>query len=174
MTYDLVIKNVKVFNTKQGFTPCNKTILINADKIVKVINNNQLLKVRKVIDAGDKLVTPGIIYAHIPPTHFFLEYDEAPKYLAKDSLDFLRKKGSDNYHHYGDNAVTIMGQSKTWLKSIPNWSAAPYPNYTNVYTAGGALISNEESTPYLAHLKLESRLAAMQKIIAYYNLAQGI
>ncbi len=169
-TYDLVIKNAKVFDTKQGVTLDNKTILINADTIVNVVNNNKSLKGRKVIDAKNKLITPGIIDAHIHPTHFFGDYDAAPKYLAEDSLEFLRKKFSDNYLPFGITAVMIMGQPETWLKPILNWSANPSPNYTDIYTVGGAFISKEDRKPYICHIMVDSPLAAKQKVIDYYKM----
>lgn len=169
-TYDLVIKNAKVFDTKQGIILNNKTILINADTIVNVVNSKNSLKGSKVIDAKNKLITPGIIDAHIHPTHFFGDYDAAPKYLAEDSLEFLRKIFSDNYLPFGVTAVMIMGQPETWLKPILNWSANPSPNYTDIYTVGGALISKEDRKPYICHITVDSPFAAKQKIIDYYNM----
>lgn len=170
ITYDLVIRNAKVFDTKQGVILANKTILINADTIVSVVNNNKSLKGRKVIDATGKLVTPGIVDAHIHPTHFFGNYDAAPKYLAEDSLEFLRKIFSNNYLPYGITAVMVMGQPEAWLKPILNWSANPSPNYTDIYTVGGALISKEDRKTYIGHITVDSPLAAKQKVIDYYNM----
>ncbi len=169
-TYDLVIENAKVFDTKQGVTLDNKTILINSDTIVNLVSSNKSLKGRKVIDAKNKLITPGIIDAHIHPTHIFGDYDAAPKYLADDSLEFLRKKISDNYLPFGITAVMIMGQPETWLKPILNWSANSSPNYTDIYTVGGALISKEDRKPYICHITVDSPLAAKQKVIDYYNI----
>ena len=169
-TYDLIIENAKVFDTKQGITLDNKSILINADTIVNVVDNNKSLKGRKVIDGKGKLTVPGIIDAHIHPTHFFGDYDAAPKYLAEDSLEFLRQKFSDDYLPYGVTAVMIMGQPETWLKPILNWSANPSPNYTDIYTVGGALISKEDRKTYIGHITVDSPLAAKQKIIDYHKM----
>ena len=166
-TYDLVIENAKVFDTKQGVTLDNKSILINADTIVNVVDNNKSLKGRKVIDANGKLIIPGIIDAHIHPTHFFGDYDAAPKYLAEDSLEVLRKNFSDTYLPYGVTAVMIMGQPEAWLKPILNWSVNPSPNYTDIYTVGGALISKEDQKPFIGHVTVDSPLAAKQKMIDY-------
>src|SRR5437868_15126477 len=55
-TYDLVIEKAKVFDTKQGVTLDNKTILINADTIINVVNNNKLQKGKEVIDATGKAI----------------------------------------------------------------------------------------------------------------------
>lgn len=169
-TYDLVIKNAKIFDTKQGVVLSNKTILINKDTIVKITDNKNLQKGRKVINAAGKLVTPGIIDTHVHPTDIFGDYAAAPKYLAEDSLLFLRKKFSDNYLPFGITAVMIMGQPEAWLKPILNWSVNTAANCTDIYTAGGALISKEEREPYIGHITVESPAAARQKIISYYDL----
>jgi len=169
-TYDLVVENAKVFDTKQGIILDNKTILINADTIVNVVNNDKSLKGKKVIDAKNKLIIPGIIDAHIHPTHIFGDYEAATKYLAEDSLMYLRKKFSDNYLPFGITATIVMGQPETWLKPILNWSANSSPNYTDIYTVGGALISKEDRKPYINHITVDSPFAAKQKIIDYYNL----
>ncbi|MES1217714.1 MAG: hypothetical protein ABUT20_19570, partial [Bacteroidota bacterium] len=169
-TYDLVINNALVFDTRQGVTLGNKTILINADTIVNIVNNKKLQKGRTVIDAAGRLVTPGIIDAHIHPMHFFGDYDAAPKYLAEDSLVFFRKTFSDNYLPFGVTAVMIMGQPETWLKPILNWSVNPSPDYTDIYTVGGAIISKEDRKPYIGHSTVDAPLAARQKIIDYHKM----
>ncbi|MEP7323375.1 MAG: amidohydrolase family protein [Saprospiraceae bacterium] len=169
-SYDLQIINAKIFDTKTGIILDNRKILINADTIAAVVNGNKSVKARKSIDAQGKLVTPGIIDAHIHPMHFFGDYDAAPLYLAADSLDYFRKRFSDDYLPYGVTAVMIMGQPESWLKPILNWSAHPSPDYTDIYTTGGALISIEERQPYIGHITVESPLAARQKVLDYYKM----
>jgi archaellum component FlaF (FlaF/FlaG flagellin family) len=46
-TYDLVIENAEVFDTKQGVTLHNKTILINADTIMKVNLQKKMINITK-------------------------------------------------------------------------------------------------------------------------------
>jgi imidazolonepropionase-like amidohydrolase len=169
-SYDLQITHAKVFDTKKGIVLDNRNIIINADTIVAVVNGNELVKARRTLDALDKLVTPGIIDAHIHPMHFYGDYDAAPKYLADDSLEFFRKEFSDKYLPYGVTAVMIMGQPETWLKPILEWSAHPISHYTNIYTTGGALISKEERKPYIGHISVESPRAARQKVMNYYKM----
>jgi hypothetical protein len=167
---DLAIINASVFDTRKGMVIAHQSILVNADTIAEVTDSNNPVNAGKTIDAGGKLVTPGMIDAHIHPTHFFGDYDAAPKYLAKDSLNFLRKKFSDNYLPFGVTAVMIMGQPETWLGPVLNWSAHPSPNYTDIYTVGGALISKETRKPYICHTTVVSPEAARQKILAYHRM----
>jgi len=168
--YDLAIKNAKVFDSKTGTLSNNQTLLIKAGIIVSVTNNQKSFTATKTIDAKGKLVTPGFIDTHIHPTDIFGDYDSAPEYLPKDSLDFFRKKLSDTYLPYGVTTAMIMGQSENWLAPILDWSVNPLPGFLNIYTVGGALISKESRKPYINHITVESPSAAKQKILAYCKL----
>ena len=77
--HDLAVINATVFNTRKGIVVKHQSILINADTIAEVIDSNIPVEAGRTIDAGGKLVTPGMIDAHIHPTHFFGDYDAAPK-----------------------------------------------------------------------------------------------
>ena len=168
--FDLQITNATVFDTKSGTAIKNQNILIRADTIVALVSNNKSIKARKTIDAAGKLVTPGIIDAHIHPTHFFGDYDKAPLELAEDSLANYRQKFSDNYLPYGVTTVMIMGEPESWLKPILSWSAHPSANFTDIYTVGGALISKEDRKPYICHITVASPVAAREKVQSYFNM----
>lgn len=168
--YDLVIKNASLFDSKNGLILKNRTIIIKAGLIVNITDSKINFLAIKTIDAKGKLVTPGFVDTHIHPTDVFGDYDAAPEYLPKDSLLFYRKKLSDTYLAYGVTTVMIMGQPEKWLPPILNWSANPSPGFTDVYTAGAALISKENRKPYINHITVESPLAAKQKVLEYYRL----
>lgn len=167
---DLAIVEASVFDTKMGIARAHQSILINADTIVEVVGRDIRVRAKKTIQAKGRLVTPGIIDAHIHPTHFFGDYDAAPKYLVEDSLKVLRKRFSDCYLPYGVTTVMIMGQPESWLKPILNWSANPSPYYTDIYTVGGALISSEGRKSYICHSTVGSPKEASEKILAYHQM----
>ena len=169
-SYDLAIKNATVFESKSGTLSKNQTILIKAGIIVSVTESKKEFSATKTIDAKGKLVTPGFIDTHIHPTDVFGDYNAAPEYLPKDSLLFYRKKLSDTYLPYGVTTAMIMGQPEKWLQPILSWTNNSLPNYLNIYTVGGALISKESRKPYISHITVESPLAAKQKVLEYYNL----
>jgi imidazolonepropionase-like amidohydrolase len=169
-SYDLAIKNATIFDSKSGTLSKNQTILIKAGIIVGVTDSKKEFSATKTIDAKGKLVTPGFIDTHIHPTDVFGDYSSAPEYLPKDSLDFLRKKLSDNYLPYGVTTALMMGQPENWLPPILNWSVNPLPNYLDIHTVGGALISTENRKPYINHITVESPSAAKQKVLEYYKL----
>ncbi len=168
--FDLIIKNAKVFESTTGSLLVNQTILIKDGIIAKVTSSQKNYAATKTIDAGGKLVTPGFIDTHIHPTDVYRNYGALPEYFSKDSLVVYRKRLSDTYLPYGVTCAMIMGQSEKWLPPVLSWHADPQPNFLDIYTVGGALISNEGRKPYINHVIVDSPLAAKQKVIEYYKL----
>lgn len=168
--FDLVIKNATVFNSKTGTLSKNQTILIKDGIITYVTGKQKKYAALKTIDAAGKLVTPAFIDTHIHLTDVYRSYGALPEYFPKDSLELYRKRLSDNFLPYGITTAMIMGQNEKWLPPILGWVADPSPNYLNVYTVGGAFISNEGRKPYINHVMVQSPSAAKQKVIEYYNL----
>jgi len=168
--YDLVIHNAKILNVKTGIVKQNQTILIK-DKIIKsIVSNGKSYSSKELIDANGKLLSPGFIDTHIHPTDVFGDYENAPKYLPKDSLDVLRLDLSKEYLPFGTTTVLTMGQPENWLKSLIKWQKEPNPNYVDFYLGGGALISKDNRTPYIAHTEVISEDKAKQKISEYNKL----
>lgn len=168
--FDLVIKNAKVFNSRTGTLSLNQTILIKDGLIANVTSKKQKYTATKTIDAGGKLITPGFVDTHIHPTDVYRTFGKLPEYLPKDSLTVYRKRLSDIFLPYGTTTAMIMGHSEKWLTPILNWQANSQPNYLNIYTVGGALISNEGRKPYINHAIADSPSAAKRKVIENYKL----
>ncbi|MEO6732778.1 MAG: amidohydrolase family protein [Ferruginibacter sp.] len=168
--FDLVIKNATVFDSRTGTLSSNQTLLIKGDIIVKVTGNQKNHAAAKTIDAKGRLLTPSFVDTHIHPTDVYRNYGALPEYLPKDSLDLYRKRLSDIFFPYGVTIAMIMGHSEKWLQPILSWHADPQPNYIDIYTVGGALVSNEGRKPYINHIIVDSPLAAKQKVIEYYKL----
>jgi imidazolonepropionase-like amidohydrolase len=168
--FDLVIRNAKVFDSKTGTLASNRTIFIKGGLIAKVTDNPKNFSAIKTIDAKGKLVTPGFVDTHIHPTDVYRSFGSLPEYLSKDSLELYRRRVSDTYLPYGVTAAMIMGHSEKWLQPILSWQADPEPDYLDIYTVGGAMVSNEGRKPYINHVIVDSPLAAKQKVIEYYNM----
>lgn len=168
--FDLVIKNAKVFDSKKGTLSSNRTILIKDGIIVKVTDRKKNYSAAKTIDASGKLVTPGLVDTHIHPTDVYRTYGKLPEYLPKDSLTVYRKRLSDTFLPYGVTSAMIMGHSEKWLQPILEWHSNPQPNYLDISTVGGALVSNEGRKPYINHVIVDSPLAARQKVLKYQKL----
>lgn len=168
--FDLIIKNAKVFDSNTGALSLNQTILIKGGSIVKVTSHQKKYHDTKTIDAKGKLVTPGFVDAHIHLTDVYRSYGALPEYIPKDSLVVYRKRLSDAYLPYGVTSAMIMGHSEKWLSPILSWHNDPQPNYLDIYTTGGALVSNQGRKPYINHVIVDSPLAAKQKVVEYYKL----
>ena len=63
--YDLAIKNVKIFDSKNKKVIPNKTILIKKDQIAEIIDATEAFQADKIIEGDDRLVTPGFIDPHV-------------------------------------------------------------------------------------------------------------
>lgn len=114
-TYDLIIRNAKVFDSKTGKVSDKCSVLIRKGVIVAIENTQKRYPAKRIIDARGKLVTPGFIDTHIHPTDVFGDYDAAPEYLANDSLQQLRQRLTDAYLPYGVTTAITMGQPDKWL-----------------------------------------------------------
>ena len=168
--YDLIIKNAKIIDVKSGVILPNKTIIIENGLIKDITTDIANRKAKEVLDAEGKLLSPGLIDTHIHPTDVFGDYAEAPKFLPTDSLTFLRKKLSEQYLLYGTTTVMTMGQPENWLKPLLNWQLNTSNENVDFYVAGGALISKDNRTPYIAHTELTSSEIARNKILEYHQL----
>ena len=168
--FDLVIKNANLFDSKAGILSANQTILIKDGIIIKVTGNHKNYAAVKTMDAAGKLVTAGFVDTHIHPTDVYRSYGALPEYLPMDSFAIYRRRVSDNYLPYGVTTVMIMGQPENWLPPVLGWHADLRPDYVDIYTVGGALVSNEGRKPYVNHVIVASPLAAKQKVIDYYEL----
>jgi imidazolonepropionase-like amidohydrolase len=167
--YDLVVKNATVFDTKTGKVLGSRSILIRAGRIVEVVPASRAATARTTLDVQGKLVTPGFVDTHIHPTDVFGDYDKAPATLPAESLPRLRRQLSDEYLPYGVTTAMCMGQPESWLEPILDWSRRPAPNHTDLYTTGGALISQEGRKPYVNHVTVGTPEAARQKVAEYHR-----
>ena len=168
--FDLIIKNANLFDSKTGKLSVNQTILIKGGIIANITGSKKIYAASKTIDAEGKLVTPGFIDTHIHLTDVYRSYGALPEYFPKDSLPVYRKRLSDTYLPYGVTMAMIMGQSEKWLPPVLHWQANAQPNFLDIHTVGGALISNEGRKPYINHAIVDSPLAAKQKVLEYYKL----
>ncbi len=169
-TYDLAIENVKVFDSENKKVLTDKTILIKADRIYAIVNANSKVKAIKYINGENRLVSPGFIDTHIHLAQTFGDKENAPEYLEKDSVDIYLMKLANTYLEYGITTIVGAGQPEKWLQTSMQWQKNPKPNYPNIYNSGGAIISDEERTPYIGHVEVRNPKEASEKVEEYYNL----
>ncbi|MBC2845225.1 amidohydrolase family protein [Winogradskyella flava] len=163
---DLLIQNANVLDVETGDVLENKTIIITDGIIQNIIDEPKDYKAIQSIDAKGKLVTPSFIDSHIHPTDVFGDREKAPKSLNDNS----RKKLSDAYLPFGTTTTLMMGQPESWLGTVLTWQSNPNPNFVDVFTTGGAIISKEDRKPYIGHSMVENTYKAQAKMIEYHNL----
>ncbi|MGE0078186.1 MAG: amidohydrolase family protein [Bacteroidales bacterium] len=123
--YDLIVENATIFDVNTGEVIPGKTILVNGDSIVGIIDANEPVRTKKVVDADGRLVTPGNIDTHVSfekaiySTH--KNADNHPKVLTT----FYRSRFSRNYLPYGITTALDMGTEQQWLDQIYQWKQNP-------------------------------------------------
>ena len=163
-TYDLAIKNVKVFDSKTKKTLEKKTILINSDTIASIVSSSQKVKATKTIDGNNRLIVPGFIDTH---THLRNVYGTIED-VEKDSMRLDRKKLADTYLNYGTTTVVDMGMPEVWMNTLLDWQKKPAPEYPNIYISGGAMVSEEQGRKtYMNHVVVKSPEDARLKVTEY-------
>lgn len=168
--YDIVIRNASVFDSRKGTVSLNRTICIKDGIITKETGRQKHYDGAKIINAEGKLLTPGFIDTHIHATDVFRTYGPLPEYFPKDSLEEYRNRISETYLPYGVTTAMIMGQPETWLSPILSWGADQRKSSLDIYTVGGALVSDGGRKPYINHVVVNAPHAARQKVIEYFNL----
>ncbi|UZO79611.1 amidohydrolase family protein [Aquimarina sp. ERC-38] len=165
ITCDLLITNADILDVASGTILENKSLVINSGKIEAIVDNSSNYNGLKNLDAENKLVTPSFIDTHIHPTDVFGDRNKAPLNLNKDA----RRRLSDAYLPCGTTTVLMLGQPENWLDKILTWQKHPTPEFVDVFTAGGAMISKENQEPYIAHSVLKNTEEAQSKIIEYHK-----
>ena len=151
--YDLIVENAAIFDTKTGEVTTGKTILINGDSIVGIINSDEPVRTKKVVDADGRLVTPGNIDTHINfekaiySTH--KNADNHPKILT----NFYRSKCSKNYLPYGITTIVDMTKDFNWASQMVKWQANPkFSDLIVAYTFSDMEQSNKSIDVLLSDL----------------------
>ena len=162
--YDLGIQNVTVFESQNKTIVKDKTILINGDSIVAIINAGEKISAKQIIDGKGRLVTPGFIDTHI---HFRQMLDLANRNAPKELDQTYRKKLSNKFLRYGTTTVLDMGQYESWMPTTLDWQKNPTSDYPNYYVTGGAMISKEKKNPAPHHTIINDPIKKIQR---YDNL----
>ena len=137
-SYDLAIQDVTIFESQHQTILYNKTILIKNDTIAEIINADEKIFAKKIIDGKGRLLTSGFIDTHI---HLRQMLDLAPNNPPEVLNDTYRKKLSEKMLSYGTTTVLDMGQPESWMPITIDWQKKPSPDYPNYFITGAAMIS---------------------------------
>jgi len=166
--YHLVIKNVMLFDSNSKKLHKNKTILINDDTIVAIIDAKQNVKANKIIEGQGKLLVPGFIDTHVHLRQMLnVGRGIAPEYIS----DSYRNKLSDKCLQFGTTTLVDMGQPEKWMQTTIKWQKNPSPDYPNLFIVGAGMVSNIKNRKVAQHhAVINSKENTIQKIQDYAKL----
>ena len=164
---DLAIVDVKIFDSKNKKVINDKTILIRGDSIAAIISANQEFNALNTIEGNKRLVTSGFIDTHIHLTDIYGDYENAPEYIEKDSINSYQDQMAQTYLKYGTTTIVDMAQPEKWIDVTIDWQKEPSPHYPNLFITGSAIISDEKRVPYICHTEVADPIHARKKIQKY-------
>lgn len=166
--YDLAVKNVDLFDSKNKKVLENKTVLINADTIASIIDGADDFVSEEIIEGGNRLLTPGFIDTH---THLMQNYtsssDYAPERIEKDNQNLARGLMTQMYLNYGVTTIVDMGQPEEWMDVTLNWQKNPSADYPNLFICGGSIVSDENRRQPQHHIEVMNPEDGRKKVREY-------
>lgn len=166
--YDLAVKNVNLFDSKNKKVLENKTVLINADTIAAIINGSDDFVSEEIIEGRNRLLTPGFIDTH---THLMQNYtsssDFAPERIEEYDENMARGLMTQMYLKYGVTTIIDMGQPEEWIDVTLNWQQNPSPEYPNLFICGGSIVSDENRGQPQHHIEVMSPEDGRKKVQEY-------
>lgn len=150
--YDLIVENASIFDTKTGEVSTGKTILVNDDIIVGIINSNEPVRTKKVVDADGRLVIPGLIDTHVSFEKAIFSTNKNADNHPKILTNFYRSRFSRNYMPYGITTAIDMGTDSLWLNQISQWQ--PNPKFTDLLVSYNSnYLSSTSSNAFLSKVQ---------------------
>ncbi|TMM58671.1 hypothetical protein FEE95_04375 [Maribacter algarum] len=166
--YDLALKNVALFDSKNKKVLENKTVLIKADTIAAIIDASTNFVSKEIIAGGNRLLTPGFIDTH---THLMQNYssssDYAPEYIEEGNQDLARNLMTQMYLAYGITTIIDMGQPEEWIEVTLNWQKNPSPEYPNLFICGGSIVSDANYRQPQHHIEVMNPDDGRKKVREY-------
>ncbi len=166
--YDLALKNVALFDSKNKKVLENKTVLIKADTIAAIIDASADFVSDEIVDGGNRLLTPGFIDTH---THLMQNYtstgESAPEYIEEYNYDLTRGLMTQMYLAYGITTIIDMGQPEEWIDVTLNWQQNPSPEYPNLFICGGSIVSDENRRQPQHHIEVMNPEDGRKKVREY-------
>ncbi|NKB66795.1 MAG: amidohydrolase family protein [Candidatus Latescibacteria bacterium] len=174
---DLILTDATVLNVQSGQVHPDRHIVIDDGVIVAIEKSGQPLPSSdRVIAAGGRLLTPGLIDVHHHTAYLLSDSITAGGgfitrlSMAPDSIQAYRSTFAQAYLPYGVTAVRDAGSSEKNMAMLLAWTK-PSPSSPDFYPVGGAIVSHEEGRPpYEGHTVVANPEEAAQKVRHYHDL----
>lgn len=161
--YDLVLRDVSVFNSETGAVLRDQSIFIDEGRIVAISPVTLSDSAVEIIDGEDRLVAPGLIDTHIHSRHHF----NANRNLTKSDWTQLSRA----YLDYGVTTVAEMGQPPQWVETFSDWEANPVPTRPDFILVAGSIgsVHDWDRRPPPHHVLVKSPEDARAQVRRYHE-----
>lgn len=161
--YDLVIRNVDVFDSRSGLFLDDQSIFIDDGVIAEIQPASPDDSAIEIVDGAGRLAVPGLIDSHV---HLQFQFDAARTLLPED-----RERLARVYLDHGVTLIAEMGQPPAWVPTLVDWQNAAGPGPDLVLVAG-SLNSRQpwDTNPPPHHVILESPEEARAQVRRYHEL----
>lgn len=173
---DLVIQDATVFDARARATLPGRSVVVEAGRIVAVLESGEPLpEARRVIAAGGRLLTPGLIDVHSHIGNILGDSISAGGgFIARlsmepDSIAAYRRRFAEAYLPYGVTTVRDAGSDDRQMPLLTAWME-PSPDAPDFWPVGGAIVSHEEGRlPFPGHAVVADPDAARHLVRRYHQ-----
>lgn len=161
--YDLVLRDVSVFNSETGTVLRDQSIFIDEGLIVAITPVTPSDSAVEIIEGEDRLVAPGLIDTHIHSRHHF----NANRDLTQSDWTQLSRA----YLDYGVTTVAEMGQPPEWVETFSDWEANPVPTRPDFILVAGSIgsVHDWDRRPPPHHILVRSPEDARAQVRRYHE-----
>ena len=168
-TYDLIISDVNIFNSKTKQIDYNKSIYIKGNIIVDITDFKTLENQSNIINGKGKLIAPGFIDTHIHLDQMFGPGGAITPIDISNS-EVYKQALKEQFLKYGVTTVLDLGQPESWLPVSTSWQKSPSIEYPNIYNAGSSLKSDYDWPPEPHFAEIHNKEQAREKLQGYADL----
>ena len=173
---DLVIVDATVFDARSRETLPHRTVVIEGDRIAAVLTADAPVpEARRAIEAGGRLLTPGLIDAHGHIDYILGDSISAGGgfiahlSMEPDSIAAYRRRFAAAYLPYGVTTVRDVGSDDRQMPLLTAWMERS-PDAPDFLPVGGALASHEEGrVPFPGHAIVRDPDDARRRVRAYHQ-----
>ncbi|GEM_PF-2361192 len=172
-SYDLAIEDVSIYDPYSRTSSTTKTVLINGDRIAKIVGSEQTFKAQERIQGNGKLLTPGFIDSHVHINQMYaIGNGISPETIDQSDIELMQRMLAQQHLRYGTTTIIDMGHPEAWIPQTLAWQKNQVAHSPNIYINGSSTISDEDRVPAQHHHEVMNPEDAKSKVKRYAD--QGI
>lgn len=170
---ELALNHVAVLDVRAGKVLPDQLVLVSGGVITAVsAADGRTPTAKRVIDAKGRLLTPGLIDAHLHLCNLFCNVgsDSLPLAMAPDSIVSYRRTLAAQYLPYGVTTIREVGAEERTMPLLLAWMK-PSASAPDFYPVGAHLISPQRNGYHAPwQVVVSDSAAAAAKVGEYYAL----